>query len=146
MASGIGVGALLGLAVGIGAYTFVYARGTSYMTSDPEACRNCHVMNEQFDGWIKSSHRAVAACNDCHTPPGVVGKFATKAMNGFWHSFYFTTGRFPDPVRITGRNRAVTEKACRHCHQEIVAAIDAAHRAGDGVPCLDCHASVGHLH
>jgi cytochrome c nitrite reductase small subunit len=146
MASGIGVGAVLGLALGIGVYTFVYARGYSYMTNDPEACRNCHVMNEQFDGWVKSSHRAVAVCNDCHTPPGLVGKYGTKAMNGFWHSFYFTSGRFPDPVQITGRNRAVTEKACRHCHQEIVAAIDAGHPAGDGVSCIDCHRSVGHLH
>ncbi len=146
MASGIGVGALLGLAVGIGVYTFVYARGTSYMTNDPEACRNCHVMTEQFDGWVKSSHRAVAVCNDCHTPPGFAGKYGTKAMNGFWHSFFFTSGRFPDPIQITGRNRAVTEEACRHCHREIVAAIDAGHPADDGVSCIDCHRSVGHLH
>ena len=49
-------------------YTFAYARGWAYMTDDPRACANCHVMNEQYDGWIKSSHRSVAVCNDCHVP------------------------------------------------------------------------------
>ena len=57
-----------GLAVGIGGYTFVYARGASYLTNDPAACANCHIMREQYDGWTAGSHRAAAACNYCHTP------------------------------------------------------------------------------
>ena len=84
----------IGLSAGIGGYTFVYARGASYLTNDPAACMNCHVMREQYDGWIKSSHRSVAVCNDCHTPHDLIGKYATKSQNGFWHSFYFTTGAF----------------------------------------------------
>ena len=116
--------ASLGLAAGVGAYTFLYARGASYLTDDPRACANCHVMEEQYVGWTKSSHRAVAVCNDCHTPPGLVPKYGTKAINGFNHSFAFTTGRFPEPIRITGRNRRVTEAACRKCHEPIVEAID----------------------
>ncbi len=59
---------VLGAALGLGVYTFAYARGWAYMTDDPQACANCHVMNEQYDGWIKSSHRSVAVCNDCHVP------------------------------------------------------------------------------
>jgi cytochrome c nitrite reductase small subunit len=74
---------VLGVGIGLGSYTFVYARGWAYMTDDPRACANCHVMNEQYDGWIKSSHRSVAVCNDCHVPDGVVAKYATKASNGF---------------------------------------------------------------
>jgi cytochrome c nitrite reductase small subunit len=74
----------VGIAAGLGAYTFLYAKGYSYLTNDPQACVNCHVMRDQYDGWVKSSHRSVAACNDCHTPPGLVGKYATKARNGFW--------------------------------------------------------------
>jgi cytochrome c nitrite reductase small subunit len=141
------LGALLGVAVGVGAYTFGYARGASYFTNDPAACANCHVMNEQYDGWRKSSHHAVAVCNDCHTPPGFLPKYFTKASNGFWHSFYFTTGDFPDPIRIRPRNREVTEAACRKCHQDIVEAIDVAHGAAHGqerAECLRCHNSVGH--
>ena len=157
----------IGLAIGLGGFTFVYARGASYLTNDPEACGNCHIMNEHLDAWFKSSHHAVAACNDCHTPHNFIGKYVTKARNGFWHSFYFTTGRFPDPLRITEDNREVTEGACRHCHGEIVAAIDPPLRhaeapaprvmsdsivvasvpstgAGD-MSCIRCHRYVGHL-
>lgn len=139
------VAALLGSAIGIGAFTFGYARGASYLTNDPRACANCHVMYDQYDGWVKSSHRAVAACNDCHTPPGLFAKYATKAENGFRHSVAFTTGRFPEPIRITARNRAVTERACRHCHAEIVQAIDRFPRQGGALACISCHRTVGHL-
>ena len=134
-----------GLAIGVGAYTFVYARGVAYLTNDPSACVNCHVMREQYDGWIAGSHRAVAVCNDCHTPPGLVGKYATKALNGFWHSFAFTTGRFHEPVGINARNHAVTETACRHCHAAVVEAIDTGRHGTARLTCTGCHASVGHL-
>ena len=117
------------------------------MTDDPDACVNCHIMNEQYDGWVKSSHRSVAVCNDCHTPPDFVGKYTTKARNGFWHSYYFTTGWFPDNIQITTHGREVTEKACRKCHQEIVGAIEAHSTDTDSeTRCLKCHNSVGHMH
>ena len=143
---------LAGILLGVGTYTFVYARGYSYMTNDPGACANCHVMQDHFDAWTRSSHRAVAVCNDCHTPPGHVEKYLVKAQNGFWHSFYFTTGRHPDPIRITGRNEQVTERACRVCHEPIVSAIEpmAAHAGaggdhGSGLSCIRCHSEVGHI-
>jgi cytochrome c nitrite reductase small subunit len=115
------------------------------LTNNPAACANCHIMNEHYDGWLKSSHRAVAVCNDCHTPPGLLAKYATKASNGFWHSFAFTSGRFPEPLRIKPHNREVTEQACRKCHQEIVGAIEGRHREGKELSCVRCHSSVGHL-
>ena len=150
----------IGIALGLGAYTFVYARGYSYLSHDAAACANCHIMREHFDAWNKSSHKAVAACNDCHTPHNVVGKYLTKARNGFWHSFYFTTGRYPDPLRITERNRRITEGACRGCHEDIVAAIDpdprargtsatpvrvASAHAAERTSCIRCHQYVGHF-
>ena len=142
----VGLAVAGGLAAGLGGYTFAYARGASYLTSDPAACANCHVMEEHYAAWLRSSHRAVAACNDCHTPHSFVGKYATKASNGFWHSFAFTTGRFHEPIRIHARNRAITEGACRHCHADIVHAIDAAPKATGPLSCIHCHNSVGHLH
>ena len=128
----------------VGAYTFIYARGYSYLTNDPRACANCHIMQDHFNAWSRSSHHAVAVCNDCHTPPGIVGKYATKGINGFHHSVAFTTGRFPEPLRITPRNAAVTEKACRKCHSEIVQAIES-HRQSEQLSCIRCHSTVGHL-
>jgi cytochrome c nitrite reductase small subunit len=142
---------LLGAALGIAAFTFVYARGYSYLTNDPAACANCHVMSEHWAAWGASSHHAVATCNDCHTPHEPVGKYVVKARNGFWHSFYFTTGDYPYPLRITEPNRVVVERACRDCHERMVAAMNAGvdphreHGEPDrGLACAHCHRYVGH--
>lgn len=140
----IALGAALGLAGGLGGFTFVYAKGGSYLTNDPAACANCHVMQGHFDAWVKGSHRSVAGCNDCHTPKGVVGKYVTKAKNGFWHSFYFTTGGFHEPIEITPKNHEITEGACRKCHEDIVHAIDVKPREGQQLSCVRCHRDVGH--
>jgi cytochrome c nitrite reductase small subunit len=137
------VGLIVGAAVGLGMYTFVYARGYSYLTNDPNACGNCHVMQDYYSAWIKSSHRSVAQCNDCHTPHNLVGKYATKAANGFFHSLAFTSGRFPDNIQIKGYNERVTEGACRSCHEEITSAIVGGHNAKD-ISCIRCHSNVGH--
>ncbi|HKG91614.1 MAG TPA: cytochrome c nitrite reductase small subunit [Gemmatimonadaceae bacterium] len=152
--------AAVGAAAGLGVFTFGYARGYSYLGHDPAACANCHIMSEHYAAWMKGSHHSVATCNDCHTPHDLVGKYAVKAKNGFWHSFYFTVGGYPDPLRITAGNRRVTEAACRHCHTEITEAIDhgpgavsqqpgpppAVHAASSGEPisCIRCHKYVGH--
>ena len=136
---------ILGVATAIGAYTFLYARGWAYLTNDPRACANCHVMQEQYGGWLKGSHRSVAVCNDCHTPPGFIPKYMTKAENGFRHSFAFTTGRYPDQIRIVPRDLEVTERACRKCHEDIVTAIEGPQGEQERVSCVRCHRSVGHL-
>ncbi len=133
----------LGLALGVGGYTAVFARGASYMTDDAAACANCHVMEDHYSAWLKSSHHSVAVCNDCHTPAGFLPKYYTKASNGFWHSFAFTTGRFPDPLRIKPHNYAIAEAACHKCHQDMVEALGPFGR--ERVECIRCHANVGHL-
>ncbi len=137
--------ALTGAMLGIGLYTFGYARGSSYLTDDPAACANCHVMREQFESWMKSTHGRVAVCNDCHTPPGLVPKYITKAVNGFNHSLAFTTGHFPDEIRITRRNFNVTESACLKCHADIVESIRATREHNQDVSCIACHSRVGHM-
>jgi cytochrome c nitrite reductase small subunit len=137
--------AIVGVAIGVGGYTFAYARGASYLTDNPAACANCHIMTQQYEGWMKGSHRAVATCNDCHTPHDVVGKYMTKARNGFWHSYYFTTQTFHEPIRIGKASLAIAEAACRDCHKAVVDAIDAHPAGGEGISCVRCHPSVGHL-
>jgi len=136
---------VLGVAVGLGLYTFVYAKGASYLTNDPAACANCHIMSDHHASWIKSSHRHVAVCNDCHTPHWPLSKYATNASNGFWHSFAFTSGEFREPLRIKPANRRVTEAQCRRCHEAIVAAMDGGHPSARKLECLRCHGRVGHL-
>jgi len=137
---------LLGVSAGLAAYTFIYAKGYSYLTNDPAACTNCHVMLPQYDAWMKSSHHSAATCNDCHTPHNILGKYAVKANNGFWHSFYFTTGWYPDTIEITRLDHKIVENACRRCHESITSAIDGnvIHGNAAGLTCTRCHNSVGH--
>ncbi len=134
----------VGLLAGVGGYTFIYAKGGSYLTNDPAACANCHSMTNEYRGWTVSSHRAVATCNDCHMPDAPLQKVVAKLSNGFWHSFAFTTGRYPEHIRIKPHNRDIAEKNCRRCHSEIVAHIDRAHSGTDELKCTGCHADVGH--
>ena len=131
---------LLGSAIGLGLFTFVYARGDSYLGNDPAACANCHVMKPHYDAWRKASHHAVAGCNDCHAPPSGLRKYWVKAVNGFNHSYAFTTNDFHEPMQMTPANRRVTEEQCRRCHAELVQTMG---HASD-VACIRCHESVGH--
>ena len=147
---------LIGTAIGVGTFTFVYAEGHSYLTDDPAACANCHIMNDQYDSWIKSSHKAVAVCNDCHTPHDFVGKYSTKARNGFWHSYYFTLGGFHEPIQATSRSREIAEAACRDCHGGITQSLGHADEVprftdsgrpepgSSALMCTRCHTDVGH--
>ena len=133
---------IVGMSIGIALYTFVYAKGGSYLTDNPRACLNCHVMRQEYDGWIKASHRQAAVCNDCHTPDGLIPKYASKAYNGFLHSVAFTSGHFPDVIQLKPYTRAITGRACLKCHAEIVHAIHV--QRGQEVSCLRCHQNVGH--
>jgi cytochrome c nitrite reductase small subunit len=142
------ISAVAGSAAGVGAYTFYYAQGASYLSNDAQACTNCHIMQEQYDAWLKSSHRHVAVCNDCHAPHGsLVAKYVCKGRNGFFHSLAFTTGKHPDPIRITDYNRKITEQACRYCHSDVVHMIDtsAESEAENSMSCIRCHYDVGHF-
>jgi cytochrome c nitrite reductase small subunit len=135
---------LLGLAIGISGFTFIYAKGASYLTDQPEACANCHVMQEQLTGWIASSHRQAAVCNDCHTPKNFIGKYLSKFANGIAHSWAFTTGWFHEPISIKSHNFEITENRCRDCHRDITDSIDAGHPGGQALGCIRCHGDVGH--
>jgi cytochrome c nitrite reductase small subunit len=133
-----GVAALVGVAVGLGLYTVSYAEALAYLSDDPRACANCHVMNEQYDGWQKGPHHAVATCNDCHVPHDFVGKYLSKALNGYHHSRAFTLQDFHEPIQITPRNAAALQAGCLHCHGDFV------HAIGHDVACVHCHRDVGH--
>lgn len=134
----------IGVLVGMGLFTFNYAEGGSYFSNDPEACVNCHVMREQYDSWSYSSHKAVAVCNDCHTPHDTVRKYAVKGLNGWNHSVAFTLGDYPTHIQIRDFNAEVVRENCIDCHEPMVSQVvtDAAH--GESLDCVACHSNAGH--
>lgn len=145
-ASGLTFAATLGALAGFAVFIFWYGRGDAYLRDDPSACATCHVMQESFDSWQKSGHRHVATCNGCHLPPGPIEKWLTKIDNGMLHSLAFTTGRFPEPITIKGRNARRTQHACLACHDGLFHASVSPSQAfgGDELRCAHCHADAGH--
>lgn len=134
-----------GLLFGLAGYTFYHAEGASYLSNDPKACVNCHVMRDQYDGWQKASHHAVATCNDCHVPHAFIPKYFTKMENGFRHSKGFTLQDFAEPIRIKPRGQAILQANCVGCHSGLVSQINAhASNEQQELDCVRCHASVGH--
>jgi cytochrome c nitrite reductase small subunit len=136
----------IGIAAGIGAYTFRYARGLSYLSTDPKACVNCHIMNPQYDAWQKASHHQVAVCVDCHLPHAFVPKYLAKMENGWRHGEKFTTQRFVEPIVVQAKGRAILQENCLRCHGDLVHGIvrASASTPGDDFRCTHCHAGVGH--
>ena len=154
----------VGILAGVGGYTFYYAKGASYFSNDPKACMNCHVMQDQFDSWVKSSHHAAAGCNDCHVPHELPWKYINKGLNGWNHSKAFTLQNFPEPIRITPRNLDALQRNCVYCHDVVVSEIlnpphlaprlsgrQALPQGGRGrgergaQRCTECHRGVGHM-
>src|SRR3970040_396575 len=81
----------LGVLIGIGLLILRISNAASYLSDNPNACINCHVMTPQFATWQRSSHARVATCNDCHVPQdNLIRTYAFKASDGLRHSFMFT--------------------------------------------------------
>lgn len=135
---------LVGAGLGVGGYTFVYAKGLSYMSSDPKVCINCHIMQPQYDGWQRSSHHAVAGCIDCHLPRDFIGKWIAKGLNGYSHGRAFTAQDFAEPIVIKGGNARILQRNCVSCHADLVHMPVTAAGGDDEVQCTHCHQTVGH--
>ncbi|HSN70030.1 MAG TPA: cytochrome c nitrite reductase small subunit [Steroidobacteraceae bacterium] len=138
------VAVALGVLLGVGAFTFQYAEGLSYLSSDPEACVNCHIMQPQFDSWQKSSHHAVAVCVDCHLPHDFIGKYLAKAENGYHHSKGFTFQDFHEPIMIKGKNARILQENCIACHEDLAHEMLSVAGDHEEVECVHCHRTVGH--
>lgn len=139
------VAVLLGLAMGVSGYTFRYAEGLSYLSSDPKACVNCHIMQSQYDAWQKGSHHAVATCNDCHIPPSGLAKWIAKATHGYQHSKGFTFQDFEEPIRAKAASAASVQENCVRCHSDLLHdQLAGATTDRDAVQCVHCHRGVGH--
>ncbi len=144
MVAGLALAMLIGAAVAVSLCTFNYAEGLAYLSNNPTACINCHVMRENFDGWLKGSHHAAATCNDCHTPVEFFPKYYVKTEHGIRHSKGFTFQDFHEPIQIKDSSLAVVEKNCVRCHTALVSDISAHEGLREPTSCVHCHQSAGH--
>jgi cytochrome c nitrite reductase small subunit len=147
---------LMGALAGLAGFTFDYAEGLTYLSNDPKACGNCHIMNDQLDSWRKGPHHAAATCNDCHVPPRFFAKYLAKARNGYHHSMGFTFQSatpdeadarrvFEEPIRIKATNSQILQDNCLRCHGAFVhEVVRGSTWADDAIRCVHCHRGAGH--
>ena len=142
---------LLAAFIGIGLYTLKLSNAVSYLSDDPKACVNCHLMTPQYTTWQHSAHREVAHCNDCHVPQdNLFSKFYFKAKDGLYHSSIFTLRAEPQVITALEPSQEVIQNNCIRCHQDRVVddklsasvADHAAHRTDR--QCWECHREVPH--
>lgn len=92
---------ILGVLFGLLLVVLRISNAVSYLSDDPVACMNCHVMTPQFATWQKSSHARVTTCNDCHVPhDNFVRKYFFKASDGLRHATMFTLRLEPEVIHI----------------------------------------------
>ncbi len=141
-----------GLLAGLGAYAIYMSRAHSYLSDDPSACINCHIMSPYYQSWNHSSHAAWTTCNDCHVPhDNVVSKYAFKAMDGLYHSAIFTIKGEPQVIRPREASYNVIMDNCIRCHTQLNSEFVKTGmltytkaREGKGKACWDCHTQVPH--
>jgi cytochrome c nitrite reductase small subunit len=142
---------LLVILFGLGAHILYVYNAVSYLSNDPNACINCHVMTPQYATWERSSHAKVATCNDCHVPhDNFIRTYYFKAMDGLRHATMFTFRLEPQVIRIKEAGRNAVQENCIRCHSNQIhpIALRAINNRSveDQRPgyCWDCHREVPH--
>jgi cytochrome c nitrite reductase small subunit len=134
----VGIYSLAGIALGLALLLTRIANAASYLSDEPQACINCHVMTDAYASWQRASHGRVAVCVDCHVPhSGFVAKYAYKAQDGLKHSYVFTMHREPQVLALSGRAAPVVQANCVRCHSQQVMMVALAQSLERR--CWDCH-------
>jgi cytochrome c nitrite reductase small subunit len=137
--------AMMGVVVGLGLYVARVSEAASYMSDDPRACINCHIMFPEYATWKHSSHANVANCNDCHVPHNnILNKYYFKAKDGLRHSTMFTLRLEPQVIQAIPESRKVIQENCIRCHANVMQDVTPAGHADFSRSCVDCHREVPH--
>ncbi len=134
----VGVYSFAGIAVGLALLLTRIANATSYLSDEPQACINCHVMTDAYASWQRGSHGRVAVCVDCHVPhSSFTAKYAYKAQDGLKHSYVFTMHKEPQVLGLSARAVPVVQANCVRCHSQQVMMVGLADSTQRH--CWDCH-------
>ena len=142
---------LLGILTGLGSLALYISNAGSYLSDEPEACMNCHVMASEYATWQRGSHARAAVCNDCHVPhENFVKKYAFKARDGLRHATMFTFRLEPQVIQLNKAAIPVVQTNCVRCHVNLVENVtprktygEEVH-SGDSRLCWECHRQTPH--
>ncbi|XCF05324.1 cytochrome c nitrite reductase small subunit [Tamlana crocina] len=142
---------LIAVITGLGFFMAKEAELVSYMSDNPQACVNCHVMTPVYNSWMHSSHREWANCNDCHVPHNnVFNKYYFKAKDGLFHASVFTLRAEPEVMFMREASEEVVQNNCIRCHVQQVTQtkyanwIDGHKENRTDRQCWSCHQEVPH--
>lgn len=109
---------LSGIFAGFAFIIFYISNAVSYLSDDPRACVNCHVMNPQNATWMHGSHGRDTNCNNCHVPyNNVFNKYLFKAQDGLRHATMFTLRLKPQVIQIKQAGKDAVQANCIRCHE-----------------------------
>ena len=147
----IPVAFLTGIFIGLLVYVVYISKAHSYLSDDPRACINCHIMSPQYVTWNHSSHRETANCNDCHVPhDNFFRKYFFKAKDGLRHATIFTLRNEPQVIFIKEEGREVVQENCIRCHSNLItdskllSKTENYHHARHDRKCWECHRETPH--
>jgi len=142
---------VLGVCGGMVALVLHISNAPSYLSNDPQACINCHIMAPQFATWQRGAHGRGVTCNDCHVPhDNVVRSYFFKAQDGMRHAFMFTFRLEPQVIQIREGGRTVVQENCIRCHEHLVGGASIIDVTADNAPhgagklCWECHRETPH--
>ena len=137
--------ASLGAFFGLLFYVARISEAASYLSDDPEACINCHIMFPQYATWQHSSHGRFTTCNDCHVPQdSTIRKYYFKANDGLRHSALFTLRLERQVIQAIPESRKVIQENCIRCHGKMVEPVGLAGHGKTDRACIECHREVPH--
>lgn len=143
---------LLGVLAGGGGLFLYLLRAHTYLTDDPAACVNCHIMAPYYATWFHGAHAQHATCNDCHVPhENAVKKWVFKGMDGMRHIAVFLTRSEGQVLQANDKSATVIMNNCIRCHTQLNTEFVSTGRidymlaqVGEGKACWDCHRETGH--
>lgn len=140
----------------VGVYTFINAKGISYLSNDSSACNNCHIMNDVYFDYKNGIHAKKikgeprATCSDCHLPHSFVSKWIAKAESGIGHAYAFTfkLNNLPTNLNATEKSKKMIQDNCIRCHGDMAAVVvnptTIPGHTDKALQCASCHQHVGH--
>ncbi|WP_075860373.1 cytochrome c nitrite reductase small subunit [Carboxydothermus pertinax] len=119
---------------------FLLGLGTVHAYLDsPKFCSSCHVMEKEYQGYLKKPHSGKVSCGGCHLPAGFPRYGIEKTYSGIRDFLSFSYRTYPDVIKISARSQKIVEENCLRCHQGATEKL-----LGVAQRCTFCHRQVFH--
>lgn len=108
-------------------------------SDQPDFCRQCHVMESNYEAWVHTGAHRRSKCVDCHLPNNNTGlHYVWKSIDGLKDVLFFYSGKVPERITLSSHGGTVLQANCVRCHETTVMMTDTDRK------CWGCHRRVSH--